>query len=193
MAKEARRLSAVDRFIAVTEKAAGIFLAAVTVLVFVNVMLRGGSKGLADSLNWITGRSDIAFVLTIPEWYHLSCLALGVCIFWGFAATSYRNDHIKVDILWDSLGPDGKRLIDLFATGILFIFLLVFTYMLGIKVMSGYWSGEATYDLRLKLWPFHLVMAVGILFSTVLVLVRMIRLARGSNVEREHKVDLPPA
>lgn len=187
MAKGARRPSAVDRFITVTEKAAGIFLAAVTILVFVNVMLRGGSTGLADVLNWITGRTDIKFVLTIPEWYHLSCLALGVCIFWGLAATSYRNDHIKVDILWDSLGPAGRRLIDLAATGILFLFLVVFTYMLGIKVMSGYWSGEATYDLRLKLWPFHLVMAVGILFATMLVLIRIVRLARGSNVEREHK------
>jgi TRAP-type C4-dicarboxylate transport system permease small subunit len=189
MAKEARRHSAVDRFIAVTEKAAGVFLAAVTVLVFVNVMLRGGSTGIGDFLNWITGRTDLKFVLTIPEWYHLSCLALGVCIFWGFAATSYRNDHIKVDILWDWLGPDGKRLIDLFATGILFLFLLVFTYMLGVKVMSGFYSGEATYDLRLKLWPFHLVMAVGILFATFLVLIRIVRLARGKNVEREHKVD----
>jgi TRAP-type C4-dicarboxylate transport system permease small subunit len=189
MASQTRRNSAVERLIAYTERAAGIFLAAVTVIVFVNVMIRGGSVGLGDFLNWITGRTDYKFVLTIPEWYHLSCLALGVCIFWGFAATSYRNDHIKVDILWDWLGPAGKRLLDLFATGILFLFLLAFTYMLGVKVMSGYWSGEATYDLRLKLWPFHLVMAVGILFATVLVAVRMIRVARGENVEREHKIE----
>lgn len=179
----------IERLITYTEMAAGIFLAAVTVLVFVNVMLRGGSTGIGDFLNWITGRTDMKFVLTVPEWYHLSCLALGVCIFWGFAATSYRNDHIKVDILWDWAGPHGKHVIDLLATGILFLFLLVFTYMLGVKVISGYWSGEATYDLRLKLWPFHLVMAVGVLFATVLVAVRMIRLARGGNVEREHKVD----
>ena len=189
MASKAKRNSAVERLIAYTEMAAGIFLAAITILVFVNVMLRGGSVGLGDFLNWITGRTDMKFVLTIPEWYHLSCLALGISVFWGLAATSYRNDHIKVDILWDWLGPSGKRLLDIFATGILFLFLLVFTYMLGVKVMSGYWSGEATYDLRLKLWPFHLVMAVGILFATVLVTIRMFRLARGENVEREHKIE----
>jgi TRAP-type C4-dicarboxylate transport system permease small subunit len=189
MAMRAKRQSAIDRLIAYTETAAGIFLAAVTAIVFVNVMIRGGSVGLGDFLNWITGRTDYKFVLTIPEWYHLSCLALGVCIFWGFAATSYRNDHIKVDILWDWLGPHGRRLIDIFATGVLFLFLLVFTYMLGVKVMSGYYSGEATYDLRLKLWPFHLVMAVGILFATVLVAVRIYRLVRGENVEREHKIE----
>ena len=189
MTTKAKRNSAIERLIAYTEMAAGVFLAAVTALVFVNVMLRGGTVGIGDFLNWITGRTDYMFVLTIPEWYHLSCLALGVCIFWGLAATSYRNDHIKVDILWDWLGPAGKRLLDLFATGILFLFLLVFTYMLGVKVLSGYWSGEATYDLRLKLWPFHLVMAVGILFATILVAIRMFRLARGKNVEREHKID----
>ncbi len=189
MASPVERNRAIERLIAYTEAAAGIFLAAVTALVFVNVMLRGGSTGLGDFLNWVSGREDLKFVLTVPEWYHLSCLALGVCVFWGIAATSYRNDHIKVDILWDWVGPHGKRLIDIFATGALLLFLLVFTYMLGVKVMSGYWSGEATYDLRLKLWPFHLVMALGILFATLLIAVRLFRLVRGEPVERDRKIE----
>lgn len=189
MASSAGQKRAIDALIAYTEAAAGIFLAAVTMLVFVNVMLRGVSTGLGDFLNWVSGRDDLKFVLTIPEWYHLSCLALGVCVFWGIAATSYRNDHIKVDILWDWASPRGKRMIDIFATGTLLLFLLAFTYMLGVKVMSGYGSGEATYDLRLKLWPFHLVMAVGILFATVLIAIRLLRLVRGENVEREHMID----
>ncbi len=189
MASPAKRNSAFERLVAYTETAAGLFLAAVTMLVFVNVMLRGGSTGFGDFLNWITGRTDMKFVLTIPEWFHLSCLALGVCVFWGLAATSYRNDHIKVDILWDWASPQNKRLIDIFATGVMLLFLLVFTYMLGVKVMSGYASGEATYDLRLKLWPFHLVMALGILFATLLIAIRLFRLVRGENVEREHKIE----
>lgn len=189
MAAARPRSGFVDRLIDYTETAAGIFLAAVTVLVFSNVAMRGTSVGIGDALNWITGRNDLKFVLTIPEWFHLSCLSLGVCIFWGLAATSYRNDHIKVDILWDWCSPAGKRLIDIFATGVLFLFLVVFTYMLGVKVMSGYWSGEATYDLRLKIWPFHLVMAMGVFFATVLVLIRLVRLVRGENVEREHRIE----
>ncbi len=184
-----KRNSVIERVIAFTETAAGIFLAAVTLLVFVNVMLRGGSTGLSDLVNWFQGNENFRFVLTIPEWYHLSCLALGVSVFWGLAATSYRNDHIKVDMLWDWASPANKRLIDIFATGSLLLFMLVFTYMLGVKVMSGYWSGEATYDLRLKLWPFHLVMALGIAAATILVGIRTVRLVRGENVEREHKID----
>jgi len=184
-----QRNSAIERLIAYTETAAGIFLAAVTLLVFVNVTIRGASTGLSNLVNWIQGNENFRFVLTIPEWFHLSCLALGVCVFWGLAATSYRNDHIKVDILWDWVRPANKRLIDIFATGVLFLFLLVFSWMLGVKVMSGYWSGEATYDLRLKLWPFHLVMALGIVFATMLIVIRLYRLVRGENVEREHKIE----
>jgi len=184
-----QRNSAIERLIAYTETAAGIFLAAVTLLVFVNVTIRGASTGLSNLVNWIQGNENFRFVLTIPEWFHLSCLALGVCVFWGLAATSYRNDHIKVDILWDWVRPANKRLIDIFATGVLFLFLLVFSWMLGVKVMSGYWSGEATYDLRLKLWPFHLAMALGLDFATMLIVIRLYRLVRGENVDSEHKIE----
>lgn len=189
MASPAKLNKAIDKLIVFTETAAGIFLAAVTLFVFVNVTVRGASTGLSDVVNWFQGNESFRFVLTIPEWYHLSCLALGVCIFWGLAATSYRNDHIKVDILWDWASPANKRLINIFATGVLFLFLLVFSYMLGVKVMSGYASGEATYDLRLELWPFHLVMALGIVVATLLVAVRLFRLVRGENVESEHEIE----
>ncbi len=184
-----RRNSAIERLIAYTETAAGIFLAAVTLLVFTNVMLRGSTSGASQFLTWLTGSDAYRFILTIPEWFHLSCLSLGVCMLWGIAVTSYRNDHIKVDILWDWVRPENKRFIDLFATGVVFLFLLVFSWMLGVKVLSGYSSGEATYDLRLKLWPFHLVMALGIVFAALLVAIRLFRIARGENVEREHKLD----
>lgn len=188
MSAEPRRLGAVERFIGYTEKAAGIFLAAVTVLVFVNVMMRGVSTGLSRSLIWITGDEAWRFVATIPEWFHLSCLMLGICVFWGIAVTSYRNDHIKVDILWEWATPSGKRAIDLFATGVMFLFMLVFCYMLAVKVRSGFYSHEATYDLRLKLWPFHLVMTVGIYFCAVLVGIRFWQLLRGERVERGDQI-----
>lgn len=183
-----RQLSAVERFIGYTERAAGIFLAAVTVLVFVNVMMRGISTGLSHFLIWLTESDAYRFIATIPEWFHLSCLMLGVSVFWGIAVTSYRNDHIKVDILWEWAGPTGKRAIDIFATGVMFLFMLVFCYMLAVKVRSGFYSHEATYDLRLQLWPFHLVMAIGIYFCAVLLGVRLWQLVRGDRVERGDQI-----
>lgn len=151
----------IERLIDWTEKAAGIFLAAITILIFSSITLRG------------------TFGFTIPEWYDLSRLMLGVCIFWGIAATSYRNDHIKVDILWEWLGPRGRRWLDVVATLVLLGFLAVFSYMLYHKVGSGYRSGEQTFDLRIRIWPFHLVAACGIFFATLLVLIRLFRLLAG--------------
>jgi TRAP-type C4-dicarboxylate transport system permease small subunit len=151
----------VDRLIDGTERAAGLFLAAIALVVFVSVILRG------------------VFRVAIPDWYDLSRLMLGVAIFWGIAATSYRNAHIKVDILWEWSGPRARRLIDLFATLVVLTFLAAFSCMLVAKVVSGFRSGEATFDLRLQIWPFHLMAALGIFFATVLVAIRLVRLLQG--------------
>ena len=152
----------IDRLINGTETAAGIFLAAITALIFTSIMLRAFAN------------------VAIPDWYDLSRLLLGVTIFWGIAATSYRNQHIKVDIVWELVGPRARRWIDLFATSVLLVFLASFSWMLLFKVQSGFLSGEATFDLRLPLWPFHLAAALGVFLATVLVVIRIARLWRSA-------------
>lgn len=145
----------------VTERAAGIFLAAIVALTFFSIMLR-------------------AFVNTaIPDWFDLSRLMLGVAIFWGIATTSYRDEHIQVDFFWEWVGPRGKWLIDLFATIVLFVFMAAFAWMLVYKVDSGFRSGEATFDVRIPIWPFHMVAALGIFLATLLIAIRLVRLWRG--------------
>ncbi|MCC6947515.1 MAG: TRAP transporter small permease [Bradyrhizobiaceae bacterium] len=153
--------NAVDRFIDGIERTAAIFLAAVTVLVFLSIALRA------------------LFTYAIPDWYDLSRLMLGVMIFWGIAGASYHNRHIKVDILWEWAGPRARRWIDIAASLILLAFLLVFSWMLVEKVRSGYLSGESTFDLRMVIWPFHFVAALGIFSATALMVVRIVRLLRG--------------
>lgn len=144
----------------VTERAAGIFLAAIVALTFVSILLR-------------------AFLnMTIPDWFDLSRLMLGVAIFWGIATTSYRDEHIQVDFLWEWVGPRAKWLIDLFATIILFVFMAAFAWMLVYKVDSGFRSGEATFDVRIPIWPFHMVAALGIFLATLLIAIRLVRLWR---------------
>lgn len=152
----------IDRFINVIEKTAGVFLAAITALTFTSIMLRG------------------TFGFTIPDWYDISRLMLGVAIFWGIASTSYRGNHIQVDILWEMLGPRGRRVLDIIATLIVLAFMAAFSWMLMFKVRSGFASGEATYDLRLLIWPFHLLAALGIFATTVLLVIRLVRLFRGT-------------
>jgi TRAP-type C4-dicarboxylate transport system permease small subunit len=145
----------------VTERAAGIFLAAIVALTFVSIMLRA------------------FFSMTIPDWFDLSRLMLGVAIFWGIATTSYRDEHIQVDFFWEWVGPRGKWLIDLFATIVLLAFMAAFAWMLIYKVDSGFRSGEATFDVRIPIWPFHMVAALGIFLATLLIAIRLVRLWRG--------------
>jgi TRAP-type C4-dicarboxylate transport system permease small subunit len=160
-----------DAVIDFTERAAGIFLAAIVALTFVSVTLR-------RAIGW-----------TIPDWFDLSRLALGVAIFWGIASTSYRDEHIQVDFVWEWLGPRGRRIVDFFATCVLLAFLAAFAWMLTYKVDSGFRSGESTFDVRIRIWPFHLVAALGIFLATVLVAIRLVRIVRGRYVAPPRPID----
>jgi TRAP-type C4-dicarboxylate transport system permease small subunit len=153
-----------ERWVLRTEKAAGLFLGAIALITFLGVTLRA-TLGFA-----------------IPDGFDLSRLLLAVAMFWGIASTSYRNEHIQVDIVWQILSPAGRRRLDLAATAITLAFMAVFAIMLGQKVMSTWRSAEATFDIRLQIWPFHLLAAAGIGFATLLLAIRLWRLARGEEI-----------
>ena len=80
-----------DRFIDTIEWLAAAFVGIVAVDIFVSVLLR------------------YFFAVSIPDSYDFGKLLLGILIFWGIAATSYRGGHITVDLLWSAVGPRGKR------------------------------------------------------------------------------------
>jgi hypothetical protein len=54
-------------------------------------------------------------------------MLLGILIFWGIAATSYRGTHI-VDLIWANVGPKYQRWIDVFATLVLLFVVTVQTW-----------------------------------------------------------------
>src|SRR5579875_1738587 len=54
------------------------------------------------------------FSVQIPDAYDFGRLLLGILIFWGIAATSYRGTHITVDLLWANVGARLQRIIDVF-------------------------------------------------------------------------------
>src|SRR5918998_2568683 len=97
-----------DRWVLRTEKAAGAFLGAIALVTFLSVTLRA-TLGFA-----------------IPDGFDVSRLMLAVAMFWGIASTSYRNEHIQVDILWQLLPPAGRRRLDMVATAITLAFMAVF-------------------------------------------------------------------
>jgi TRAP-type C4-dicarboxylate transport system permease small subunit len=143
-----------DRTIAAIEWTAAAFIGIVALDVFVSVVLR------------------YAFGTSIPDSYDFGRMLLGILIFWGIAATSYRGTHITVDLIWSALGPTGKRRIDVFATLVLLFVVIAHSWMLFGKVRSTYFDNVLTYDLHLPTWPFFAVAWGGDVAAVVLIAVR---------------------
>ena len=147
-----------DRFIDSIEWLAAAFVGIVALDIFVSVLLR------------------YFFAVSIPDSYDFGKLLLGILIFWGIAATSYRGGHITVDLLWSAAGPRGKRLIDIFATLVLLFVVTVQTIMLFDKVRLTYNDNVLTYDLNLPTWPLFAVAWAGDVCAVVLIAIRAWRL-----------------
>jgi TRAP-type C4-dicarboxylate transport system permease small subunit len=147
-----------DRFIYGIELIAAIFVGIVAADIFLSVFLR------------------YFFSVSIPDGYDFGKLLLGILIFWGIAATSYRGAHITVDLGWELAGPRGKRLIDIFATLVLFFVVAVQTVMLFDKVIATKAQNLLTYDLHLPTWPFYFVAWLGDVSAVILIGIRTYRL-----------------
>jgi TRAP-type C4-dicarboxylate transport system permease small subunit len=153
-----RSRGAMDRFIDGIELIAAFFAGLVALDIFVSVMLR------------------YFFSVQIPDSYDFGRLLLGILIFWGIAATSYRGNHITVDLLYANVGKRAQRLIDVFATLVLLFVVTVQTYTLFDKVRGTYADNVLTFDLRLPVWPFFLVAWLGDVSAVFLIAVRTYRL-----------------
>lgn len=148
-----------DRLIDAFEVTAAWFLAAVTVLTFVSVILR-------YFFNW-----------GIPDSYDIGRLLLAILIFWGLAGTGYRGEHITVDLVWSALGPSAQRALDLFANGVTLICMAAFAVMMWVKVFDTRVDHVLTYDLGQPVWIYYLVAWLGLAAAVVLLVIRVYRLA----------------
>jgi TRAP-type C4-dicarboxylate transport system permease small subunit len=149
---------AMDRVIDLIEWLAAIFVGLVAADIFVSVFLRK------------------LFSTSIPDSYDFGRMLLGILIFWGIAATSYRGTHITVDLVWGAVGPRLKRWIDIFATLVLLFVVAVHTLMLLDKVRLTYGDHVQTYDLNLPVWPFFLIGWIGDVSAVILIAIRTWRL-----------------
>jgi TRAP-type C4-dicarboxylate transport system permease small subunit len=147
-----------DRFIDGIELIAAGFVGIVALNTFVAILMRK------------------FFAVTIPDYYDFGRLLLGILIFWGIAATSYRGSHITVDLLWASAPPRFQRWIDVFATSVLLFVVTVQTITLFDKVLTTYRDNILTYDLRLPNWPFFAIAWAGDVSAVLLIAIRTYRL-----------------
>jgi TRAP-type C4-dicarboxylate transport system permease small subunit len=147
-----------DRIIDTIEAIAALFVGLVAADIFISVLLRR------------------FFSVQIPDAYDFGSMLLGILIFWGIAATSYRGTHITVDLVWAQAGPRWKRAIDIFATSVLLFVVTVQTYTLFDKVATTWRDNVLTYDLGLPTWPFFAVAWVGDAAAVLLIAIRTYRL-----------------
>lgn len=154
----ARHKNLMDRFIDSIELIAAAFVGIVALNTFVAIFMRK------------------FFAVTIPDYYDIGRLLLGILIFWGIAATSYRGSHITVDLVWANAGPRYQRWIDVFATLVLLFVVTVQTITLFDKVQTTYQDNVMTYDLRLPNWPFFAIAWIGDVSAVLLIAIRSYRL-----------------
>src|SRR5258705_10232143 len=147
-----------DRFINAIELVAAAFVGLVAADVFISVLLR------------------YFFSFDIPDSYNFGQLLLGILIFWGIAATSYRGGHITVDLVWANVGPRRQRVIDVSATLVLLFVVTVQTYTLLDKVIATRNDNILTVDLNLPTWPFFAVAWAGDVSAVLLIAIRTWRL-----------------
>ena len=159
-----------DRFIDSIEWVAAGFVGIVAANIFISVVLRN------------------LFTYSIPDSYDFGRLMLGILIFWGIAATSYRGTHITVDLVWANVGPKYQRMIDVFATLVLLFVVSVQTYTLFDKVITTRTDNVLTFDLRLPTWPFFMVAWLGDVSAVLLIAIRTYRLIVRPELMVETKV-----
>ncbi len=159
-----------DRFIDSIEWVAAAFVGIVAIDIFVSVLLRN------------------LFSYSIPDSYDFGRLLLGILIFWGIAATSYRGGHITVDLVWANVRPRYQRMIDVVATLVLLFVVTVQTYTLFDKVRDTYYDNVLTFDLRLPTWPFFAIAWAGDVSAVLLIAIRTYRLVVRPELIAEPKV-----
>ena len=147
-----------DRFIDTIEWVAAGFVGLVAANIFISVLLRN------------------IFNYSIPDSFDIGRLMLGILIFWGIAATSYRGAHITVDLIWANVGPKYQRAIDVFATLVLLFVVTVQTWTLFDKVRGTYYDHVLTFDMHMPTWPFFAVAWAGDVSAVLLIAIRTYRL-----------------
>lgn len=144
-----------ERLCHLFEVVAGILLGAVTILIVVSSV----------------GRYLLA--KPVPDSFDISRMLIGACIMWGFASVGYRGGHIKVDLFVELMPARVKRYVDVFAWSMLLLFTVLLTWKMLGRVVSAMHSNEATFDLRLQVWPMIALIWAGTAVTVLTVLVRL--------------------
>ena len=162
--------ASMDRFIDTIEWIAAGFVGIVAANIFIAVILRN------------------TFNYAIPDSFDIGRMLLGILIFWGIAATSYRGGHITVGLIWANVSPKYQRWIDVFATLVLLFVVSVQTWTLFDKVRGTYNDNVLTFEMHMPNWPFFAVAWAGDVSAVLLIAIRTWRLIFSPDLMHDSKI-----
>lgn len=146
---------------------AGGLLFVVMVLITASAIARYGfNRPLLDG-------DDLARLLLLPA------------IFFGLAGACERGEHIQVDLIRERLKARGRLLMDRFADFVAMLVIGAMAIASVPRVQDIFASHVGTYELRLPLWPFFALASLGLLVTTAVMVLRVVRLFRGEPVGQE--------
>lgn len=143
---------------ALIERIASLSLAVITLLIFVASLSR------------------YLIATSIPDAHAIASLLLGIAILWGLGSTTWRNDHIAVDLVWQLCPTPLRRLMDILSHLLVTLFIVVLAWVLFGRVETILRAGQTTSDLQLPLWPFYGAAWLGMVSASLLALARLVLL-----------------
>ena len=134
-----------NRFVAIVERTAGYFIGLLAIITFAEAVLR------------------YAFNSHIPDGFVVGQTLQGIAICWGIATATYADRQITVDILHELVSDPVRRVFDVTAYTINFLFIALFGYAITFKVFDILAAGEISAELRIPIWTGYTLASLGIL------------------------------
>jgi len=138
-------LGNMKNFVAIVETTAGYFIGVLALITVTEAVLRYG------------------FGSHIPDGFVVGQMMQGIAICWGIATATYADRQITVDVFYELAGARTRRVFDVLAYTINFLFMALFGYAMTFKVFDILRAGEISNELRIPLWTGYTLASIGIL------------------------------
>ena len=95
--------------------------------------------------------------------------------FWGLGVNTIKNEHVMINILYDTLKPKVKRTLAIVNYGIILIVDLVFTYQ-GVLYTTRM-GKQISLGMEIPMWFMYVIMPLGGGICAVCILIKLIQCA----------------
>jgi TRAP-type C4-dicarboxylate transport system permease small subunit len=155
---EGSRPTMFGRVSALLATVAGMALIGMVVLIAVGVTMRFLLRQPILGSNEIVQLVAVAVVM----------LALPYC--------TATDGHVRVDVLDAAIGKAGRLMGDIVSRGLSIFVLSILSWRAVLKGLDSLHYGDATNMLRLPLWPFYFLLALGVALAALSLLLQLLGL-----------------